>query len=86
MKNHLQWHTATVRAHRDLTPTVREFEIRPDGGVLPWTVGSHLNVQVQVRGRAETRSYSLVGLPHDPGASEVYRIAVKRARPGRWRG
>ena len=83
MKNTLRWHPATVRAHRDLTPTVREFEIRPDGGVLPWTVGSHLNVQVQVHGQAQTRSYSLVGLPHDPGASEVYRIAVKRARPGR---
>ena len=83
MKNNLQWHPATVRAHRDLTPTVREFEIRPEGGVKPWTVGSHLNVQVSVRGRDETRSYSLVGLPHGPGAHEVYRIAVKRAAPGR---
>lgn len=83
MKNNLHWHPATVRAHRDLTPTVREFEIRPEGGVKPWAVGSHLNVQVSVRGRAETRSYSLVGLPHGPGAHEVYRIAVKRADPGR---
>lgn len=83
MKNTLRWHAATVRAHRDLTPTVREFEIRPDGGVQPWTVGSHLNVRVPVRGRDETRSYSLVGLPHAPGAGEVYRIAVKRAEPGR---
>jgi len=83
MKNNLLWHPATVRAHRDLTPTVREFEIRPEGGVKPWTVGSHLNVQVLVDGREETRSYSLVGLPHGPGAREVYRIAVKRADPGR---
>jgi len=83
MKNNLQWHPATVRAHRDLTPTVREFEIRPEGGVKPWSVGSHLNVQVRVRDRDETRSYSLVGLPHGPGAHEVYRIAVKRAAPGR---
>jgi len=83
MKNNLLWHPATVRAHRDLTPTVREFEIRPEGGVKPWTVGSHLNVQVKVQGRDETRSYSLVGLPHGPGAHEVYRIAVKCATPGR---
>jgi ferredoxin-NADP reductase len=83
MKNNLQWHPATVRAHRDLSPTVREFEIRPEGGVKPWTVGSHLNVQVLVDDREETRSYSLVGLPHGPGAREVYRIAVKRAAPGR---
>ncbi len=83
MKNNQQWHPATVRAHRDLTTTVREFEIRPEGGVKPWTVGSHLNVQVWIDGREETRSYSLVGLPHGPGAREVYRIAVKRAEPGR---
>ena len=83
MKNNLRWHPATVRAHRDLTPTVREFEIRPEGGVKPWTVGSHLDVQVRVQGREETRSYSLVGLPHVPGAAEVYRIAVRRADPGR---
>ena len=51
MKNNRLWHPATVRALRDLTPTVREFEIRPEGGVKPWTVGSHLNVQVFVDGR-----------------------------------
>ncbi|MEP6876532.1 MAG: PDR/VanB family oxidoreductase [Burkholderiales bacterium] len=80
MRNPLQWHPAAVRAHRDLSPTVREFEIRPEGGVRPWTVGSHLNVQVTIAGRAETRSYSLVGLPGD---AEVYRIAVKLAAPSR---
>ena len=87
MKNNQQWHPATVRAHRDLSPTVREFELRPEGGVKPWTVGSHLNVEVQIDGRQETRSYSLVGLPRGgelgEGAAEVYRIAVKRAEPGR---
>ena len=87
MKNNQQWHPATVRAHRDLRVTVREFELRPEGGVKPWTVGSHLNVEVQIDGRVETRSYSLVGLPRGEqwgeGAAEVYRIAVKRAEPGR---
>lgn len=83
MKNNQQWHPATVRAHRDLTPTVREFEIRPEGGVKPWSVGAHLNVQVHIDGRDETRSYSLVGVPTAPLAREVYRIAVKRADPGR---
>jgi vanillate O-demethylase ferredoxin subunit len=83
MKNNQRWHPATVRAHRDLSPSVREFELRPEGGVQPWTVGSHLKVQVQIDGREETRTYSLVGLPHAPGAHEVYRIAVKRAEPGR---
>ena len=83
MRNPAQWHPAHIRHLRDLTPTVREFEIRPEGGVRPWTVGSHLNVRVTIDGRDETRSYSLVGLPHDAVAAEVYRIAVKRAQPGR---
>ena len=83
MRNPTQWHPAHIRQHRDLTPTVREFEIRPEGGVRPWTVGSHLNLRVQIDGRDETRSYSLTGAPHEPGADEVYRIAVKRAQPGR---
>jgi len=72
-----------VRAHRDMTPTVREFEIRPEGGVKPWSVGSHIELQVVVDGAMQTRSYSLVGTPQADGANEVYRIAVRRAEPGR---
>ena len=83
MRNNLNWHPANVRAHRDLSATVREFEIRREGGVRSWSVGSHLDVQVMVNGRAETRSYSLVGLPGETAAADAYRIAVKRARPGR---
>ena len=83
MRNNLQWHSATIRAHRDLSPSVREFQIRPERGVRPWSVGSHLQLRVQVDGRDEVRHYSLVGLPDDPAATEVYRIAVRRAEPGR---
>jgi vanillate O-demethylase ferredoxin subunit len=83
MRNNLQWHSATIRAHRDLSASVREFEIRPEGGIRPWSVGSHLQLRVQVDGRDQIRNYSLVGLPDAPGADEVYRIAVRRAEPGR---
>ena len=76
------WHTASVHAMSDLTPTVREFELLPQRGVAPWTVGAHLNVGVQVAGSAETRTYSLVGLPQRSRADGLYRIAVKRAQPG----
>ena len=62
---------------------MREFEIRPEGGIRPWTVGSHLQLRVQLDGRDEIRNYSLVGLPDEPAAAEVYRIAVRRAEPGR---
>jgi ferredoxin-NADP reductase len=81
MKNNRQWHPAALRAHRDLSPTVREFELRPEGGVKPWTVGSHLDVQVDIAGAVEQRSYSLIGLPQR--THDAYRIAVKRAEPGR---
>ena len=83
MRNLTPWHPAHIRQHRDITPTVHEFEIRPEGGVRPWTVGSHLDLRVQIDGRDETRSYSLTGTPHEDGADAVYRIAVKRAQPGR---
>ena len=87
MKNNAQWHSATLRAQRDLSPSVREFEIRPERGVRAWSVGSHLDLRVFVDGREEKRSYSLVGLPDAqagaPGGDEVYRIAVRRAEPGR---
>jgi vanillate O-demethylase ferredoxin subunit len=79
MRNNPQWHPATIRAHRDLSPTVREFEIRPEGGVRAWSPGSHLNLRIEADGREDTRSYSLVGTPD----GEVYRIAVKRADPSR---
>jgi vanillate O-demethylase ferredoxin subunit len=75
-----------AQRHRPLSPRPerqREFEIRPEGGIRPWSVGSHLRLRVQVDGHDEARSYSLVGLPDDPAADEIYRIAVRRAVPGR---
>lgn len=80
MKSTQTWQHATVAAVHDATPTVREFEIRPaEGAAVPWQAGSHLQLQVLVNGKVQTRSYSLVGLPD--GVS--YRIAVKRMDDGR---
>lgn len=80
MKSNQTLYSATVVALRDLTPTVREFEIQPlEGTAIPWGAGAHLQVQLLVDGQAQTRCYSLVGLPD--GAS--YRIAVKRMDDGR---
>jgi ferredoxin-NADP reductase len=82
---------ARVEALRDLSPTVREFTLRPAGGMPAWTVGAHLRVQVQIHedgheddaarpgGRTDERSYSLVGLPGEP----CCRIAVKRVADSR---
>jgi vanillate O-demethylase ferredoxin subunit len=75
------WRDAEVVALRDLSATVREITLCPAGGPIAWSVGSHLRVRVHhADGRADVRHYSLVGLPA-PGAD--WRIAVKRAEPGR---
>ncbi len=65
---------ATVVAVRDLTPTVRSLEILPADGILPFTPGSHIAVQVCINGRPDRRHYSLLGRPEDG----CYRIAVRR--------
>lgn len=81
MKSDLQWMQAQVVALRDLTPTVREFELRPESGeALPYEPGAHLQVQVMTaQDRLQTRSYSLVG----EGDGRSWRIAVKRLDDGR---
>ena len=69
------WTTAPVRSIRDLTPTIRLFELVPaQGSPAQIPLGGHLNVTVMVGERADTRSYSLIG----PPLPDAYRIAVKR--------
>ncbi|WP_395316478.1 PDR/VanB family oxidoreductase [Variovorax sp. UC74_104] len=81
MKSDLQWMQAQVVALRDVTPTVREFELRPESGfAASHEPGAHLQVQVlTAQGRVQTRSYSLVG----EGDGSCWRIAVKRLDDGR---
>ena len=83
MHDDTTWQRAHVRALRDLTPSVREFELVPEHGVRAWTPGSHLRVRVPLAQRNETRHYSLVGLPAESASHGAYRIAVKRLEPGR---
>jgi vanillate O-demethylase ferredoxin subunit len=93
MKSDEHWIHATVEAAEDLSPTVRSLRLRPAGGVRPWTVGSHLRVQVDLGSHASQgspssqishiRHYSLVGLPQHSREEGCYDIAVKRADPGR---
>src|SRR5688572_9855319 len=66
------WDVVVVTAVRDLTPSVRELTLE-----TPWTAahgpGAHIDVEVLIDGRPDTRSYSLVG----EGGGPVRRIAVK---------
>lgn len=83
MKSNTTLYPATVVALRDLTPTVREFEIQPAAGTAPtWQAGAHLQIEVMVDGLAQMRRYSLVGVP-DWSGGQRYRIAVKRMDDGR---
>jgi vanillate O-demethylase ferredoxin subunit len=82
MKVASKWEACRVVAMHDLTPTVREFLLRPDSGVSPrWLEGAHLQIQLQVGDAAQnqTRHYSLVG----QSDGEHFRIAVKRMDGGR---
>ena len=61
MPYELSWIEASVRNIKDLTPTVRLFEIVPaDGRVREFSPGSHIAVSVPLGGRQETRHYSLI--------------------------
>ncbi|MBC8793952.1 MAG: oxidoreductase [Tagaea sp. CACIAM 22H2] len=75
-----QWTDARVRAIRDVTHDVREFEIVPENGaILTYAPGAHIDVGVMVADAPQTRSYSLIGVP----GGDCYRIAVKRVSPSR---
>jgi ferredoxin-NADP reductase len=80
MKINSHWTEATVASLRDVTPTVREFTLKPaDGAAETYSPGSHLEMEVLVAGKPQLRTYSLVGQPD----SACYRIAVKRLDEGR---
>jgi vanillate O-demethylase ferredoxin subunit len=74
------WSGCTVIRIGDVTPTIREFWLRPDRReAMPAAAGSHIQVGLTVNGRRDTRCYSLVGA-FDPA---TYRIAVRRAENSR---
>ncbi|MDM0058663.1 PDR/VanB family oxidoreductase [Variovorax fucosicus] len=81
MQSSTRWRAARVEALRDITPTVREFTLRPQDAhdiSADWSPGSHIEVELLREGRPIKRSYSLVGQPD----GECFRIAVKRLDQG----
>jgi ferredoxin-NADP reductase len=80
MKHVQVWQQATVVATEDITPTVRQFLLRPaNGQATRWEGGAHLQVQVAVNSALQMRHYSLVG----SSDGVHWRIAVKRMDGGR---
>ena len=75
-----QWSWCTVESIRDVTPTIREFRLRPDNGrVAPCPPGSHISVNVLIDGQPARRCYSLV----ENSDHSAYRIAVRLAPDSR---
>ena len=84
------WTDALVVRTQDASRTVCSLWLRPAAGALPWAPGSHLRVRLQIDGREDLRHYSLIdpwlGVADTrqvPAPAGCYRIAVKRADPGR---
>jgi len=75
-----QWSWSTVESIRDVTPTIREFRLRPENGrVPPYPAGSHIGVTVLIDGQPARRCYSLV----ENSDASTYRIAVRLAPDSR---
>ncbi|WP_065754881.1 PDR/VanB family oxidoreductase [Bradyrhizobium paxllaeri] len=75
-----QWSWCTVDAVSDVTPTIREFRLRPESGhIVPYPAGSHIGVTVLIDGQPARRSYSLV----ENSDAGTYRIAVRLAPDSR---
>lgn len=68
-----EWQPARLAGTRDLTHDIRLFEIEAERFEAP-APGSHLKIAVEIAGRPDVRSYSIVGAA--PGGR--YQIAVKR--------
>jgi ferredoxin-NADP reductase len=73
-----EYRPARVVGLRDLTPDIREIEIAPEGAIEAAAPGAHLKIALQLDGRADTRSYSIVET-----SARGYAIAVKRLAESR---
>ncbi|OCG82430.1 ferredoxin reductase, partial [Xanthomonas euvesicatoria] len=75
MRKDTQWHRARVVSIADACPGVREIVLDPGAAARSFEVGSHVDFRVQLHGRDDVRSYSLVG---EPRADGYYQIAVRQ--------
>jgi ferredoxin-NADP reductase len=73
------WMGCTIAATRDVTAGIREITLVPDAPVVPYPLGSHVNVSLLIDGQPQTRSYSLVG----ERQTDALRIAVRLAPDSR---
>ena len=78
MKRTLSGRAAVVVASRPVATDVTEIDFAPEDGETAFLSGAHVDVELVLDGRIETRSYSLV-----PAPAGRLRIAVKREAASR---
>ncbi len=74
------WLEGVVTEMTPVGDNVLQIKIQGSDGTRPYTVGSHIDMQVLINGLPEIRSYSLIG-KFDP--AEPYTISVKRLASSR---
>ncbi len=80
MRSDRNWTRAAIAGAREAADGVREILLKPEGGAGSFPSGAHLAIRVIVEGKTDLRYYSLVG---EGPVDGCWRIAVKRAEPGR---
>ncbi|WDJ97823.1 oxidoreductase [Xanthomonas campestris pv. incanae] len=75
MRKDTHWHHARVVSVADACQGVREIVLDPGANTRSFEVGSHLDFRLQLHGREDVRSYSLVG---EPRADGYYQVAVRQ--------
>ncbi|MDK9696042.1 MAG: PDR/VanB family oxidoreductase [Siculibacillus sp.] len=78
MKSTFDRRTAVVVAVQPVATDVVRIDFAPDDGETGFESGAHVDVEVTIAGRRETRSYSLI-----PAPAGLCRIAVKRVPASR---
>lgn len=79
MAQFITWRNAKLIAFCDVTHDIRHFTFKPDGDFIVPTAGAHIQIELVINGRADTRTYSLIGHSND----NCYHIAVKKAQNSR---
>ncbi|WP_333823159.1 PDR/VanB family oxidoreductase [Pinisolibacter sp.] len=74
----LSGRAATVVASRIIATDITQIDLAPADGETGFVSGAHIDVEVTIDGRRETRSYSLI-----PAPAGCWRIAVKREAASR---
>jgi dimethylamine monooxygenase subunit B len=68
---------ATVEAIRDVAPDVRAFRLLVEGDAISFEPGGHIDVEVQVAGVTQVRSYSFFSVGGEAGLVVAVKLAVR---------